>query len=106
MIINVYINPGMILDYDIQMGLLDEDLEAICVGEAEQLVLILGDFNHKLDPASSDKLYKELLTAAQIPQSIFLKTERTARNRALVRILGSLGLFCINGRKNTDHPTK
>ncbi|KAJ1106497.1 hypothetical protein NDU88_003898 [Pleurodeles waltl] len=77
-------------DYDIQRGLFEEDLDLLCIGKAGYLTLMLGDFNHKLDPNSSDKLYKELLVDAQIPNSIFPNVECSARDLSLVRTLGPL----------------
>ncbi|KAJ1207258.1 hypothetical protein NDU88_002650 [Pleurodeles waltl] len=106
MIINVFIQPGNMHDYDIQRGLFEEDLELLCIGKAGYLTLMLGDFNNKLDPNSSDKLYKELLVAAQIPNSIFPNVENSARDFSLVRTLGPLGMFCLNGRMKMDHPAK
>ncbi|KAJ1115736.1 hypothetical protein NDU88_003958 [Pleurodeles waltl] len=106
MIINVYIHPGNVYDYDIQRGLFEEDLELLCIGKAGYLTLLLGDFNHKLDPNSSDKLYKEPLVAAQIPNSIFPNVEWYALDLSLVRTLRSFGMFCLNGRINMDRPAK
>ncbi|KAJ1165078.1 hypothetical protein NDU88_005508 [Pleurodeles waltl] len=106
MIINVYIQPGTAHDYAIQRGLFEEDLEVICIDKAENLILMLGDFNHKLDPNSSDKLYKKQLASAQILHSIFPISECTAWDWSLIRILGSLGLFCINGRMKMNRPAK
>ncbi|KAJ1141498.1 hypothetical protein NDU88_007828 [Pleurodeles waltl] len=105
-IINVYIQPGNMYDYDIQRSLFEEDLELLSIGKSGYLTLMLGDFNHKLDPNSIDKLYKELLVVAQIPNSIFPNVECTARDLSLVRTFGSLGMFCLNGRMKKDHPAK
>ncbi|KAJ1090276.1 hypothetical protein NDU88_003411 [Pleurodeles waltl] len=106
LILNVYIQPGNVFDYNIQRGLFEEDLELLCTGNAGCLTSMLGDFNHKLDTNGSDNSYKELLAAAQIPRSIFPTVERSARDLSLARILGSLGMFCLNGRMKNDRPAK
>ncbi|KAJ1182705.1 hypothetical protein NDU88_007888 [Pleurodeles waltl] len=106
LILNVYIQPGNVFDYNIQCGLFEEDLELLCTGNAGCLTLMLGDFNHKLDPNGSDNLYKELLAAAEIPRSIFPNVECSARDLSLARTLGSLGMFCLNGRMKNDRPAK
>ncbi|KAJ1181533.1 hypothetical protein NDU88_006740 [Pleurodeles waltl] len=93
-------------DYDIQRGLFEEDLELLSIGKPGYLTLMLGDFNHKLNPNSIDKLYTELLVVAQIPNSIFPKVECSARDVSLVRTLGSQGMFCLNGRMKKDRPAK
>ncbi|KAJ1151561.1 hypothetical protein NDU88_004341 [Pleurodeles waltl] len=93
-------------DYNIQRGLFEEDLERLCIGKARYLTLMLGNFNHKRDPNSSDNLYKELLVAAQIPNSIFPNVECSARDLSLVRTIGSLGMFFLNGRMKMDRPAK
>ncbi|KAJ1101225.1 hypothetical protein NDU88_006297 [Pleurodeles waltl] len=105
-IINVYIHLGKMYDYDIQRGLFQEDLELLSIRKPGYLTLMLGDFNHKLNPNSIDKLYKELLIIAQIPNSIFPKVECSARDLSLVRTLGSQGMFCLNGRMKKDRPAK
>ncbi|KAJ1116833.1 hypothetical protein NDU88_005038 [Pleurodeles waltl] len=106
MIINVYIQPGNTNDYDTQRCLFEEDLESLGIGKAGNLVLMLGDFNHRRDPNSSGKLYKKLLEATRIPCSNFPHVECPARDLSLVKTLGSLGMFCINGHINMDRPAK
>ncbi|KAJ1199730.1 hypothetical protein NDU88_003563 [Pleurodeles waltl] len=106
LILNVYIQPENVFDYNVQRGLFEEDLELLCTGNADRLILMLGDFNHKLDPNDSDNLFKELLAAAQIPRSIFPKVECSARDLSLARTLGSFGMFCLNGRIESDCPAK
>ncbi|KAJ1126518.1 hypothetical protein NDU88_004925 [Pleurodeles waltl] len=106
LILNVYIQLGNVFDYNIQRGLFEEDLELLCTGNAGCLSLMVGDFNHKLDPNGSDNLYKELLAAAQIPRSIFPNVECSTRDLSLARTLGSLGMFCLNGRMKNDRPAK
>ncbi|KAJ1127503.1 hypothetical protein NDU88_005902 [Pleurodeles waltl] len=105
LIIIVHIQPGNTSD-NTQRGLFEKDLELLCTGKAEYLILMLGDFNHNLNPNSSDNLYKELLAAAQIPSSIFPNVESFACDFSLVRTLGSLGMFCLNGRMKMDCPAK
>ncbi|KAJ1131040.1 hypothetical protein NDU88_009383 [Pleurodeles waltl] len=106
LILNDYIQLGNVFDYNTQRGLFEEDLELLCTGNAYRLILMLGDFNHKLDPHDSDNLYKELLVAAQILRSIFPNIECSARDLSLARTLGSLGMFCLNGRMKNDCPAK
>ncbi|KAJ1170861.1 hypothetical protein NDU88_002732 [Pleurodeles waltl] len=93
-------------DYDIQRGLFVKDLELLSIGKPGYLNLMLGDFNNKRNPNSIDKLYKELLVVAQIPNSIFPDVECSARDLSLVRTLGSQGMFCLNGCMKKDHPAK
>ncbi|KAJ1200430.1 hypothetical protein NDU88_004254 [Pleurodeles waltl] len=93
-------------DYDIQRGPFEEDLELLSIGKPGYLTLMLGDFNHKLNPNSIDKLYKVLPVVAQIPNSTFPKVECSAHDLSLVRTLGSQGMFCLNGRMKKDRLAK
>ncbi|KAJ1104264.1 hypothetical protein NDU88_001676 [Pleurodeles waltl] len=100
------VKEGNMYDYNIQRGLFEEDLELLCIGKAGYLTLMLGDFNLKLDLNSSDNLYMQLLVAAQIPNSIFLNIECSDSDLSLVRTIGSLDMFCLNGRMKMDRPAK
>ncbi|KAJ1208944.1 hypothetical protein NDU88_004323 [Pleurodeles waltl] len=93
-------------DYDIQQGLFEEDLESLSIGKSGYSTLMLGDFNPKLDPNSIDRLYQELLVVAQIPNSIFSNVECSVHDLSLLRTLGPLGMFCLNGRMKKDCPAK
>ncbi|KAJ1107638.1 hypothetical protein NDU88_005028 [Pleurodeles waltl] len=93
-------------DYDIQRGLFEEDLELLSIGKPGYLTLMLGEFNHKRNPNSIDKLYKELMVVAHFPNSIFPKVECSARDLSLVRNLGSQVMFCLNGCMKEDRLAK
>lgn len=96
----------VMVDHEQQLSLLEKDLESICIMKASYLIMILGDFNHKLDLSLSDKMFKDLLAIAQIPQANFVGVGSSSRDKYLVKFLGSIGLFCANGWMNSDGPAR